>query len=285
MELFVFNVGHGSCSYLIGDRDRSNRANVALFDCGHDDESGFRPSTFLANRGVSPLEHLFVSHYDQDHVSDLPNLRRLGTRLPILSLWRNKSLTPDQIERLKRRAGPLEPGVTEIVAMVRQYSSGVTPEDRATRALAGVEWRVFYNDYPTFQDTNNLSMVTFIHHRDVSIVLPGDLETAGWNALLANPSFCEHLKRVRVFVASHHGRSNGYAEAVFTYCKPDIVIISDTKKQYGTQEQRYDQHAKGIPFSGGATRRVLSTRHDGHIYLWTKPEGGYSIKTKMALGH
>jgi len=53
-------------------------SNVALFDCRHDDQTGFRPSRYLMRRGVTGVEHLVISHYDQDHLSDLPNLLALG---------------------------------------------------------------------------------------------------------------------------------------------------------------------------------------------------------------
>src|SRR5687767_14874013 len=122
MEFSLFNVGHGSCAFLLGDRDSAGSANVALFDCGHDEETGFRPSTFLRSRNISVLEHLFISHYDQDHLSDLPTLRHEQSGLEILSLWRNRSLSPDDIVALKRLAGPLELGVEAVVAMARRYN-------------------------------------------------------------------------------------------------------------------------------------------------------------------
>jgi beta-lactamase superfamily II metal-dependent hydrolase len=284
MRLTIFNVGHGFCAYLVGDTNSQGRGNVALFDCGHDDAVGFRPSRDLISMGCSGIEHLVISHYDQDHLSDLPNLRAASRELPVRTLYRNKSLTPDQIKQVKEAGGPLEPGVEAVIELTREYCYEVTTEDREERELAGVEFAFFSNPYPTFQDTNNLSLVTFVHHRSVSLVFPGDLETAGWRMLLVNPEFRQHLQRVDVFIASHHGRSNGYAAEVFDVCTPDIVIISDTKKQYSTQEQRYDQHARGILWDGGPSRRcTLCTRSDGHIQLVTKAEGGYHISTHHQL--
>lgn len=279
MQVTIFNVAHGSCAYLVADPHSGTTSNVALFDCGHH-EAGFRPSRYLARRGVTVVEHFIVSHYDQDHLSDLPNLREI---VSIRSLRRNRSLTPDQITQQKALAGPLEPGVRAIIDMARDYNSDVTPQNRMDWGLAGVELVTFSNPFPRFQDTNNLSLVAFVHHRNVSIVFPGDLETAGWEALLENSAFCDNLAKVDVFVTSHHGRSNGYCERVFDYCAPDIFITSDTMKLYGTQDQRYDHHARGIRWDDGGTRRCLTTRCDGHIQLVTKPEGGYHITIKITL--
>lgn len=39
--------------------------------------------------------------------------------------------------------------------------------------------------------------------------------------MLKNADFRQRLAEVNVFVASHHGRENGYCEEVFQYCKPE----------------------------------------------------------------
>jgi beta-lactamase superfamily II metal-dependent hydrolase len=261
MRFTVFNVGHGSCALLIADN-----GNVALFDCGHDDTMGFRPSRTLAQLGVTGIEHFFLSHYDQDHVSDLPGLRALGSSMPIQTLHTNPAVTPDQIRTIKRRAGPIEPGVQAALEMTEEYVHPIAAASTQAWALEGLDIQMFYNPYPVFQDTNNLSLVTFIHHDQMSIVMPGDLERAGWLMLLQNSKFIENLERVDIFVASHHGRENGYLEEIFDHCWPDIVIISDTIMQFDTQEHNYANHASGVLYDRGPEQRyVLSTRKDKNI--------------------
>ena len=74
----------------------------------------------------------------------------------------------------------------------------------------------------------------------------GDLERAGWEMLLLNAAFRRELALVRILIASHHGRENGYCEDVFSHC-----------------------------------RHVLTTRCDGHIRIgqplgfryWTSASG------------
>lgn len=268
MQLQLFNVGHGSCALLIADN-----GNVALFDCGHDDEIGFRPSRYLRANNVTGIERLVISHYDEDHVSDLADLRRV---LPIETVVRNRSVAPEQIQRLK--GGALTPGIQALLDLTSAYTADVARPP----VFANVEFATFDNRYPSFQDTNNLSVVSFIHHTPTGtgIVLPGDIERPGWEALLADARFREHLARVNILVASHHGRENGYAERVFDYCSPDIVIISDTAIQHDTQANRYAQHARGIPWDNGAsTRYVLTTRRDGDILI-TTDASGYHIATQ-----
>lgn len=279
MKLHIFNVGHGSCAYLIADN-----GNVALFDCGHDVEIGFRPSTFLRKRDVNGIELFIVSHYDEDHLSDLPSLRALASTIPIHSLRRNRSLTIDQVREMKQREGrPIGPGLKALLEMGSTYTVAAPDVD-----FAGATVKTFQNSYgsnfPRFADTNNLSLVTFIHQGAASIILPGDLEKAGWQALLANPEFLAHLRRVNIFVASHHGRANGYLPDVFDHCTPDIVIISDTAMQYDTQENSYAQHARGLSWNNGMTTRyVLTTRRDGNITITNTAASGYHITARREL--
>jgi hypothetical protein len=73
---------------------------------------------------------------------------------------------------------------------------------------------------------------------------------------------------VNVFVASHHGRESGYCDAVFAHCAPEIVVISDEEIRFDTQESvDYAVHTKGINWTTGGVRRVLTTRSDGMIWF------------------
>lgn len=266
MRFQIFDVAHGFCALLIADNN-----NLMLFDAGHNDETGFRPSSHLKAMRCTGIERFFITNYDNDHVSDLPNIRSL---FPISILHCNKTVSPELLRGLKLEGGPISSGLDSMIDMVATYTHPVpTPPE-----FPNIEWAVFHNDYPTFTDTNNLSLVTFIHFDGMGIVIPGDLEKAGWLALLKNASFRDHLARVTIFIASHHGRENGYCEEVFALCKPSIVIISDDEIQYDTQDVDYSKHAYGIPFNGSAEKRyVLTTRSDGMITIDKSVGSGFHI--------
>jgi beta-lactamase superfamily II metal-dependent hydrolase len=267
VKIRIFDVACGFCAYLVADN-----GNNMLFDCGRNDETGFRPSTYLPANGCTAIERFFITNYDHDHVSDLSSLR---AALPIAILHRNKSIAPKQLKALKEETCELSGALESMIDMMETYSSDVTnpPE------YPGIEWATFCNSYPTFEDTNNLSLVTFIHYDGMGVVFPGDLENAGWKELLTRASFREHLARVNIFVASHHGRESGYCEEVFNYCNPDIVVISDGAIQYETQDVDYQQHAEGVPWNGRSeSRYVLTTRCDGMITITKKVGSGYHIQ-------
>ena len=272
MEFRIFNVGHGFCALLVADN-----GNVMLFDCGHDDWIGFRPSKHLRELGCSAISRLIISNYDEDHISDL---HRLASVLDIRTLCRNKSIPPQSLRQLKFQGGPLSPSMETLLDMHERYTAPVSPP----LDFAGVELVTFHNPYPTFQDTNNLSLVSFIRYSDLCIMCPGDLEKPGWAALLRKPDFRRYLGQVSVFIASHHGRENGYLREVFDFCDPDIVIISDESKQYQTQETDYADHARGIRFNNGRMRYVLTTRRDGNITV-TKSRGRGGLPNRHRRSH
>nr|MCA8834576.1 hypothetical protein [Pseudomonadota bacterium] len=149
--------------------------------------------------------------------------------------------------------------------------------------LEEVENEFYYNEYGTFDDTNNLSLVTFFHYGKFTILFPGDLEVEGWEELLKLKGFQDNVKRVNILVASHHGRESGYCEDVFNYCTPEMVIISDGSIKYSTQEKTtglYETKALGRKFTNGKNRFVLTTRNDGNITIDVDSDGDWSLKTK-----
>jgi len=255
MKFTIHDVGHGFCASLIHDN-----GNVMLWDCGHNEYN--HPSVFLPNQGIYKIDRFFVTNYDEDHISDLPNLRN---KLTISVLHRNTSISKDQLRALKLQSGPISPAMESMLQMIGSYTYG--PPDPPP-AFPDVNYRSFWNNYLTdFDDTNNISMVTFLNCNGLKIIIPGDIEKAGWEKLLKNYSFREELEGINIFVASHHGRESGYCKDVFNYCRPNVVVFSDSPIKHATQEMAntYSSHASGINFNG-EKRYVLSTRNDGTFW-------------------
>ena len=257
MNVSVHDVGHGMCVSLV-----HQNGNVMLWDCGHKEEA--RPSEFLPNSGISKADYFFVTNYDEDHISDLPSLR---ANVKIRSLYRNKSISTEQLRALKRESGPITDSMESMLNMIDTYTG--SPLNPAPE-FPGVQYRCFHNNYgDEFSDTNNISLVTFLKCGSTKFIIPGDLGTRGWDALLSRQDFITELADVNVFIASHHGREDGYNEDVFSVCHPSVVIFSDSEIEFATQEmaQAYAKHASGVSFNGD-TRYVLSTRNDGSL-SWT----------------
>ena len=135
--------------------------------------------------------------------------------------------------------------------------------------------KIFYNNYPTFEDENNLSMAMFLNCHGVGVLYTGDLEKAGFEKLLKNPEFVDVLSKTNVYMASHHGRESGCSDEVAKHLRNVLyVVISDKGHTYDTQRTIpfYERIAKGGTFRG-KQRSVLTTRNDGQISFSFSPTG------------
>tara|TARA_R110000824_G_scaffold336_7_gene2140 strand:- start:43088 stop:43861 length:774 start_codon:yes stop_codon:yes gene_type:complete len=254
MRLKIHNVGHGSCISLLHDN-----GNSMVWDCGHQDD--YRPSTFLIHEGIRTIDRFFVSNYDQDHISDLPNLRQ-NLNLPLLH--RNTSIDQVSLRALKRQGGPISAAMESMLDMIDGYNLGppaIPPE------FPNVQFSVYWNTFDDFEDTNNCSLVTFLDCNGLKFIFPGDLENAGWLKLLENVTFQQDLRGVDIFVASHHGRESGYCSDVFDICSPRVAVFSDSNIVHASQDMSntYGRHCSGIQFNG-TPRSVISTRNDGSVW-------------------
>ncbi len=238
-----------------------------LIDCGHDVENGFIPSEWLSDHGCSGIERFIVCNYDEDHLSDIENIRELGVE----TLLRNTSVTSAQLRQIKQQGGLISPAMEIMLDMIDHAAGTAPPID-----FGAIEMNWYFNRYPAFKDTNNLSLVAFLHYRNVHVIFPGDLLTAGWNELLKVEAFRNELSRTKVFIASHHGRTSGYAPDVFKYCKPYVVIVSDVEPEDRDESKVYAQHAIGIDWNG-SQKKVLHTWDVGHIFINQAQADGWRI--------
>lgn len=258
MDLKIFDVEHGQCALLTCDNGRR-----LMIDCG--DSRNWNPGEHLRRQGITRLDMLSVTNYDEDHVSGLPKLRR---DVYIQWLTSNPGVQPDVIKKLKSEDG-MGPGIDALIEMKsKTHTSGPT-QSSPLPEFPGVKQEYFALAYPTFDDENNLSQINYLNINGVGFLFPGDIEKAGWLKLLeTSPRLRELLPNISVLVASHHGRKNGICDEIFDKynCSPFWVVISDKKHEHETQQTvpYYQSKAKGATFRG-EMRYVLTTRRDGDI--------------------
>lgn len=254
MRLTVFDVEHGACALL----ELPNGKRV-MIDCGHNGKTRWRPGTHLKSKGIKEIEALFVTNYDEDHVSGIEDL---FDNVLVRNILRNRKVSTKKIKQLKSEDG-MGNGIDFLIRTLDACNAGKSIDDLG---LDGLTVKVFSNSPDQFDDENNLSLVVFLEYQGWKFVFPGDMESEGWEELLKQADFRKELKTVDIFFASHHGRENGCSEEVFEYCNPFWVVISDKAKGHQTQETTdwYASFAKGGPFEG-KKRFVLTTRKDGSI--------------------
>ncbi|WP_254425771.1 ComEC/Rec2 family competence protein [Polaromonas sp. A23] len=282
MILRICDVEHGACA-LLSHRENGVLGRLAMIDSGHAQD--WRPSThirYVLRR--TQLDYLFITNADLDHMSDLNSLWEMG--IHVASLTRNPHPTPAILRAIKLQSGSLGPDIERFLSIHETYNSPI-PEPFDTH-MGRITFTSFFNSYPAFQDTNNLSLVIFFEYQGFKILFPGDLEAAGWLALLTRDDFRAALQGVDVLVASHHGRENGYSEELFKYCQPRAIIMSDKAIQHETQKMAGTYRARVVEnFPDGVLvrttmkrRHVLTTRRDGHIEITVSANGDFTIDTE-----
>ncbi len=218
MILEVFDVEHGACALVT-----TGNGKHILIDCGDNTSTGWEPGTVLRKRGITSIERLIVTNYDEDHVSGYRNLLE---NVVIGGLQRNNRVNAATIRYLKTEDG-IGAGIQTLTHTIDHLFTGPTLPDNY---FGDTTIRTFSNPYGTppfgFDDENNLSLVVFLSCGEHRIIFPGDMEKAGWRRLLQDPEFVAMLSGVNIFVASHHGRENGYCEEVMKLCLacPDRVV-------------------------------------------------------------
>ena len=275
MKIDIFDVGHGNCALVTCPNGKR-----IMVDCGYRSDPSWFPSVALAGQSI---DLLVFSNLDEDHVGDLPRIWHDMTPGSILS---NPSVTAPALATMKSEHG-MGYGVRQAYAILRSRGTGLTgrPAD-----FGLVNPQAYYNRYRTdFTDTNNLSLAFFVSYGTFTILFAGDLETAGWRALLKWPDFRRNLASVNILVASHHGRANGQCEEVFDICRPDIVVFSDDRRQYDSQDTDdwYRARTKGIvyptSFHPSGKRHVFTTRHDGSMQIDAAYNGGFLVTPERTM--
>lgn len=278
MRLQIFDVQHGACA-IVCHHMGSNAGRLAMIDSGCSDT--WRPSTHISHAlGRNRLDYLFITNADQDHMSDLQGLWDAG--IAVGALHRNFSYTGSQMRAIKRQSGPLTNDAERYVSLCDDYVHPVS--EPFNLHMGGITINTFWNSYPNFTNTNDLSLVTFVKYANFKILFPGDLELAGWQALLTEENFRNELVGTDVLVASHHGRESGYCEEIFNYFTPSVVVISDKPIAHETQRMVPDYRRvvreQGVRVSTTMKdRHVLTTRRDGWIQF-NVTNDAYSITTE-----
>lgn len=276
MRLTIFDVEHGACALI----QSPNNGRIALIDCGSNSSTNWNPADYVKNKlGRQLVDYLLITNADQDHYANLATLKE---KVRIQTFTKNPSLTAEAFEKVKLETGsPLSKDAIAYKELLESHTGTVTTPFET--GMGGITWTTFWNKYPTFTDTNNLSMVAFVRFGGFQILFPGDLERPGWLELLKSPNFREQLQATTILVASHHGRESGYCNEIFEDWGPQAVVVSDKPIVHKTQNVPQYQNClvgDGIIVSGQQRKRhVLTTRKDGAITFQVSERGGYDVYT------
>ncbi len=212
MKIDIFDVGHGACSVITCSDGRR-----LMIDCGSKKAPPYWwPSIQFYGETFGGL---ILTNLDEDHVSNFESTLK---NVQFSSVCINDTINATALGSLKRDG--MGPGVQTVHKYLQSPSRLNAPLD-----LPEISVSMFRFPYGVFDDTNNLSLITFVRYGSFCILFPGDLEDEGWRRALFNEQFCGLLGHVNLFVTSHHGRESGCCPKLFEngLCNPDAFIVSD----------------------------------------------------------
>jgi competence protein ComEC len=236
-------VEHGGCTVI-----ETPDGRVLLYDAGTiagPDVTRRHIAPFLWSRGIRRIDEVFLSHADLDHFNGLPSLldRFAVGQVTCTRTFSDKS-TPGvaaTLDSLDRHGVPLR-----VARTGDRFSAG------------GVEIEVFHppDDGPRGVE-NVRSLVLLVRHGGHAILLTGDLEGAGIDAVTGRP-----VPPIDVLMAPHHGSGANRAEDLADWARPRLVVASQGRTDAGKAEAVYRR--KNIPYwatwpNGAITLRSHST--------------------------
>lgn len=221
LAITMLDVGQGECVCV-----ETPEQEVWLLDAGSTSKTKtgqYQIIPFLEYSGVRRIDGIFISHWDEDHVSALEEL------LP----WAKQSHV--RIERLVLPDTQLE---DEALLSLKELAAD--HEIALYRAGAGDVLKsggtAFYCLHPyegeTAADRNQVSLVWKLEYGDFSALFTGDLQTEGEQWLVEQ--YGDRMLDCDLLDAGHHGAANASSQAFLEATSPAAVLISCGKNnRYG----------------------------------------------------
>jgi competence protein ComEC len=208
LQCTFLSVGHG-----VGTVVELPGGQVLLYDAGRLGSpmpAVHGISAFLWSRGITHLDAVVLSHADVDHYNALPELlERFSIGIVYVSPVMFKDETPPL--QLLREA-------------IRDAGTPLQDID-ASNSLAigdGAQIHVLHPPRDGICGGDNAnSIVLLVDCGGQRVLLPGDLESPGLEAVLA-----EEPIRCRIAMAPHHGSMRSHPERFAAWCTPQWVVIS-----------------------------------------------------------
>ena len=173
-------------------------------DCGGDlDEAAADAAVhMLLSQGITQLDGVIVTHYDDDHAASVPYVL---SRIPAKQLY-----LPEVPDTGKNR--------DTLESMGGEWITWIPPETVCSIEDAGI---TLIMTSPQRSDNEN-SMCILFQTQDCDILITGDRGPVGEKALLA----ISELPDLEVLVVGHHGAKGVATLELLSETHPEIALIS-----------------------------------------------------------
>lgn len=243
-RLTFLAVGKGGCTVI-----ETADGRCLLYDAGTTNGAAAVRrviAPYLWHRGIRRIDEILLSHADADHFNGLPAIL---DRFAVGQV----TMTPSFAEK------PTAEVASALLAL-EQHAIPCRLAVAGDRFRAGdVELEVLHPPPVGPSGTENeRSLVIALRHREVTILLTGDLEKSGTQYLLERSAI-----PADVLMAPHHGSRAALPPALLRWTRPRLVVVS-RGRPYGNTV---------TPADVGPTATIWNTWDDGAVCLRLTPHG------------
>jgi competence protein ComEC len=214
LDCTFLSVGHGSAVVV-----RLPSGKTMLYDAGRFGSPRLGAQSIascLWSYGVTHLDAVVLSHSDIDHYNALPDLLE---RFSVGAVY----VSPQMFQRETPALSALREAIRDRSIPVRELSVG-------DRLAGGPECllEVLHPPREGLPGRDNVnSLVLAIEHLGRRVLLTGDLQPPGLDAVVAVPP-----RDCDVLLAPHHGSRLSDPPSLAAWCTPEWVVISGSLDSY-----------------------------------------------------
>lgn len=207
-------IGHGTCVVV-----ELPGGQTLLYDAGSlgSPEGTSRSiASYLWSRGISELDAVVLSHADIDHYNAIPGLLE---RVPIGTVY----VSPLMFDPWATQGQLTAPNfLRETLLAADVPIEEVWMNDRLATGSEGVSIECLHPPRTGVVGRDNAnSILLCIRYEGFTILLPGDLESPGIEAVMAEPALdCD------ILLAPHHGSVRSDPPGFAAWCTPEWVVVS-----------------------------------------------------------
>jgi competence protein ComEC len=236
-------VGHGTCVLI-----ETPTGETLLYDAGSLGSPEYatqRIASYLWHRGIMRIDGILISHADVDHYNAVPGLLE---RFNVGTVYVSPMMFDGIGESVARGPEVLRENIRAAGVPIREVWAG----DRL-RVGKAVSADVLHPTRMGVLGSDNAnSIVLAIEHAGRRVLLPGDLESPGIEAVMAElPYGCD------VLLAPHHGSRRSDPPGFAAWSTPEWVVISG-----GASGEEIEPVVKTYERAGA---RVLETYQHGMV--------------------
>ena len=196
-RMTVLDVGQGQCILL------QSEGKTFMVDCGGDSDSyaADQAAEFLLGQGISHLDGIILTHFDEDHAGGVQNLL---TRISADALY-----IPDISDGSSTK---LELMSLDMPVYLLSTDMEIT--------FGGAEITIFASE--TTDSGNESGLSILFRKGNCDILITGDKGELGEMLLMHHTQ----LPQLDVLIAGHHGSNASTTEELLSMTAPETVIIS-----------------------------------------------------------